>query len=822
MEIKRQIDNVGYNINKTKKLSFFALATFGWMIVFTLIILSLFSIYDQKNIKEDMVHFWSSVTRLIALEYSHGQYPDLSETGRFDEIIAYFFQNNEELIRAQLVTKHNEVISSIDRLNRGERYNHKAIVNKAILGISANDVSTDRKLTVLTVAEPIFIDGESFGALALDIDYSFSSKKTLGHAKSLLLLALILLFPWLAALVLIYKNNQKDILEHNQHLEAMNLIWRKIVNTVELDKVLDYSLSEILEMLDMEAGWIYLKDNRTGKMYLAAQKGDTTNYSPPISISTTPDTSITESSSIDNTLIHMFGDKYRYSQKFRAGEDIPYCYLDIPLNTKERFMGVLSIAGRRNKPLRAGEEDFIVSLCQQIAMAIENAQLFSNLSKQAVELTFLLNTAMISASSFNLSSILSELSKEIVEALKVSFCKIFLYNERKQKLLLQAQYPRTGVSAKNGNGFSLDEMPAHKLTLLSGQPQVLDESNLADFAGVKEQRLVFGSKSKSILIVPLKVASNILGCLTIGSLSRKKIKQEDISLCTTMASQISLSIGNAKLYSDLKQAYTELKETQNKLIQTERLRALGEMSSGIAHDFNNILSIISGRIEILEKTNLMPDVLKNINVMKQAVDDGSAIIERIRDFSRMERSYNFQVIETARIVKEAITMAENLPQTQKKGQGEIKIEAFLDESVQILADPVEIREVLINMIINAIDAMPYGGTITIQIKVDENYSCIIIKDDGIGMDKTTAPRVFEPFFTTKGEKGSGMGLSVAYGIISSHDGSIDVVSQPGEGTVFTIKIPIVDPSQTAIYSTKSAQKPKTNKVAINPESLDNS
>ena len=92
MEIKKQIDNVGYNINKTKKLSFFALATFGWMMVFTLIILSLFSIYDQKNIKKDMVHFWSSVARLIALEYSHGRYPDLSETGHFDEIIAYFFQ----------------------------------------------------------------------------------------------------------------------------------------------------------------------------------------------------------------------------------------------------------------------------------------------------------------------------------------------------------------------------------------------------------------------------------------------------------------------------------------------------------------------------------------------------------------------------------------------------------------------------------------------------------------------------------------------------------------------------------------------------------
>lgn len=814
METKSQIDTIDYKFNKTKKLSFFALATFGWMVTFSLIILSLFSFYDQKNIKKNIVHFWSSIARLVAVEFSHNQHPILTETQRFNEIATYFIQTNDELIRVQLVTKHNQVISSVDRLDRDEKYNYMAIVNRAILGASGNDISPDKTSTILTVTEPILINGKSSGALVLDIDYSKSTQKSLGRARSLFLLALILLIPWLTVLVLIYKNNQKDILEHNQHLEAMNLIWRKIVNTVELDKILDFTLSEILEMLGMEAGWIYLKDNRTKRMYLAAQKGDTNNYSPSISMVSTPGMAVTESSSIDDTVMRQFSDKYHYSQKFRAGEDVPYCYLDIPLNTKEHFMGVLSVAGRRNKPLRIGEEEFVISLCQQIAMAIENAQLFSNLSKQAVELTFLLNTAMISASSFDLGSVLSELSREIVETLNVSFCKIFLYEEKKQKLLLQAQYPQVDVSSESGNGFSLDETPAHKLTLLSGQPQILDENNLPDFAGVKERRLIFGSKTKSILIVPLKVARNILGCLTIGGMNHKRIKQEDVSLCTTMASQISLSIGNAKLYSDLKQAYTELMETQNKLIQTERLRALGEMSSGIAHDFNNVLSIISGRIEILEKTKPKPDMLKHINVMKQAADDGTAIIKRIRNFSRLERSFNFQVIETARIVKESIDMAENLPQIHRKGKSEIKIKALLDESCQILADPVEIREVLINIIMNAIDAMPDGGTITIQIKVDDNYSCITIKDDGIGMDEKTASRVFEPFFTTKGEKGSGMGLSVAYGIISSHNGTIDVNSQPGKGTVFTIKIPLTDPSQTVIYSAKLAQKPKIDTITI--------
>ncbi|OQX91261.1 MAG: hypothetical protein B6D58_08625 [candidate division Zixibacteria bacterium 4484_95] len=813
MRIKNQIENINYKYNKTKKLSFFIMTTFGWMVIFALIVLSLSSIYYQKNIRKNLIHHWSSIAKLIAYEYSNNQHQTLTGTNLFNEISNYFIQNNDELIQVQLVTKNNQVVSSVDRLNRGEKYNKMAVVNKALLGTSGNDISSDKTSTILTVAEPIFINGKCSGALVFDINYSLFTQKSLGQARILFFLVLIILIPWQIVLVLIYKNNQQNIFEHNQHLEAMSLIWRKIVNTVELDKILDVTLSEILKMLGMEAGWIYLKDNRTKKLYLAAKKGDTSNYSPPINITSTANADATESPLIGGDVMRQPRNRYHYSQMFRAGEDIPYCYLDIPLNTKKHFMGMLSIAGRRDKPFRIGEEEFIVSLCQQIAIAIENAQLFANLSKQAVELTFLLNTAMISASSFNLGRVLSGLSKEIVETIKVSFCKIFLYEEKKQKLLLKAQYPKTGINPESRNGFSLDETPAHKLTLLSGQPQLLDENNLPDFAGIKEQRFIFAPKTKSILIVPLKVARNTLGCLTIGDTNHKRIKQEDVNLCTTMASQISLSIGNAKLYSDLKQAYTELKETQNKLIQTERLRALGEMSTGIAHDFNNVLSIISGRIELLEKVKPEPDILKHISIMKKATDDGTAIIKRIRNFSRLDRSFNFQVIETARIVKESIDMAENLPQLRKKGK--IKIKALLDESCQILADPVEIREVMINMIMNAIDAMPDGGTITIQIKVDDNHSYIIIKDNGIGMDEKTASRVFEPFFTTKGEKGSGMGLSVAYGIISSHNGTIDVNSQPGKGTVFTIKIPLSDPSQTVIYDANLTQKPKTDSITVN-------
>ena len=244
--------------------------------------------------------------------------------------------------------------------------------------------------------------------------------------------------------------------------------------------------------------------------------------------------------------------------------------------------------------------------------------------------------------------------------------------------------------------------------------------------------------------------------------------------------------------SELKSSYEQLRKSQDQLVHTEKMRVIGQLASGIAHDINNILSIILGSAEILLNNSNDVVTLKRINTISKAASDGATIIRRLQEFSKHEYSQITEAVNLNEILVEVIEMTSYLVAEKKKKENIIvSFKHDFGEIPTINGNASELRSVITNIIINAIDSFGKSGNIHIKTyrKTPEMIE-ITFRDQGKGIEKEILDRIFEPFFTTKGTRGSGLGLSQVYGILSRHNGNINVESEFGKGTLITIQLPV--------------------------------
>jgi two-component system, cell cycle sensor histidine kinase and response regulator CckA len=223
-----------------------------------------------------------------------------------------------------------------------------------------------------------------------------------------------------------------------------------------------------------------------------------------------------------------------------------------------------------------------------------------------------------------------------------------------------------------------------------------------------------------------------------------------------------------------------------------RMEMLGQMAMGIAHDFNNLLTSILGHVELL-KARLGPDPTdEHLEPVERAALDGAALVGKIQRYIRQEKRERFDLVDLASVVDEAASLTRPYWHNEPRRMGiEIRLQREVAAVAPIRGSDAELREVFVNLILNAVQAMPDGGTLSLRVYARDERVCAEVEDSGVGMSEGTRSRVFEPLFTTKGESGTGMGLTVCYGIVEEHDGEILVRSQLGRGTCFTLRFPAV-------------------------------
>jgi PAS domain S-box-containing protein len=238
---------------------------------------------------------------------------------------------------------------------------------------------------------------------------------------------------------------------------------------------------------------------------------------------------------------------------------------------------------------------------------------------------------------------------------------------------------------------------------------------------------------------------------------------------------------------------TEQKEERERAARADKLRALGQLASGVAHDFNNSLAAILGRAQLLRRQTKDEALMRNLDIIQTAAEDAAATVRRIQTFARKSPVREFEMLDIRSLLNDAVEI------TRTRWENEARLRG-LDYAVTLKAEhgwhtfgsASELREVFVNLIVNAVDAMPKGGKLEISCERASDKLRLKFTDNGTGMPEDVRQKIFDPFFTTKGAQGTGLGLSVSYSIIERHEGSISVSSEPGGGTVFLIELPAME------------------------------
>lgn len=370
--------------------------------------------------------------------------------------------------------------------------------------------------------------------------------------------------------------------------------------------------------------------------------------------------------------------------------------------------------------------------------------------------------------------------------------------------------------------------------LREGQPLPIDSQGLArcmsgavihepDFAAADDPVAAALARAgmSCAVSVPLMLKDVVFGVLVVGRKEPRSFSSPDCEFLRQLGEQVALAVHQGRLYADLQKSNKELRETQNAVLQQERLRALGQMASGVAHDINNAISPITiySDLLLLKEPTLSEESKEFVTIMQRAAYDVAATVARLREFYR-QREPQSEVfpVQLNRLVKEVIglTRARWVDIPQERG---IVIDLQTDLALDLPdVDGIEseLREALINLIFNAADAMTTGGRLTIRTGLrgsgEATRIFVEVADTGHGMDEETRLRCLEPFFTTKGERGTGLGLAMVCGVAQRHEATLEIESELGRGTTMRMVFPL--PSGTAARAVEDGTPPPPPRMRI--------
>lgn len=300
---------------------------------------------------------------------------------------------------------------------------------------------------------------------------------------------------------------------------------------------------------------------------------------------------------------------------------------------------------------------------------------------------------------------------------------------------------------------------------------------------------------RSIMSVPLWSSNTLTGLLTvINKKGGASFDRQDLRLFTVYSNLAGAALQNASLYTDLNGKMNELKNTQRQLVHSTKMAAIGELAANVAHEINNPLTSVLGYTTHLLKTLDLPESPRRmLGMMEQETLRVRKIIRNLLDFSRQKNS-RMQSGELASPLKETVALIRGMAEAASVRLSE----KYPDFPVMVSMDHDELKQVFINIIYNALHAMPHGGTFRISFAgAREEEACIEFADTGVGIRPEHVGRIFEPFFSTKEDgDGTGLGLSISYRIVQNHGGRIEVESEVGKGTIFRVYLPLQKNSAT--------------------------
>ncbi len=559
-----------------------------------------------------------------------------------------------------------------------------------------------------------------------------------------------------------------------RELSLLTEIGRTIAATLDRDVQLQRCLDHVRAGLEFEAGSAWLVDP-LGRLRLAARSGDPAEHerlSELVLGEATASRAVSTAASVCSRSQDEAGPVFSCAVPLLGGEDRP--------------VGVLTLA-RRKRAVTTAELQTLSAVASEVVLGLENARLFADAQRRVGELKLLLDVGSMITGSLELDRILEASAKTLARMIEASNTFIMLLDAKARELRgVTVSSPELRESFRSVR-IHLDE-PSIAARAVNTRAAVVVRD--AESSTEVNRRLVRRYGEKSLLALPLLVRDEPIGAVVIDDVNHLRTWTDpEIERATLITHQIAVAVANAGLFEDLRRSYAELARTQEELVKRERLAALGELSAVVAHEVRNPLGVIFNSLGSLRRI-LKPsgDAAMLLDIVGEEADRLNRIVGDLLDFARPHEP-SLQPEPLGDIVRDVVDAAGSDPAATGV---EVRTDVA-DELPLVRADARMIRQALLNLVINGLQAMPKGGSLELTVKPvrrgNQTMVQLDVSDSGPGIPAEFAERIFQPFFTTKAS-GTGLGLAVVKRIIDAHRGELSVQNRPGGGTTFTLRLPL--------------------------------
>ncbi len=462
-----------------------------------------------------------------------------------------------------------------------------------------------------------------------------------------------------------------------------------------------------------------------------------------------------------------------------------YSELCVPMKIRANIIGVLNVESGTRNHFAATDQFLLQTLANQTAVALQNARLYAQTQRNARELNTLISATHALSANLDLNTVLQQTLVQINTLLEAEDASVLLYDSISDDLAFAAVANGNTSAILFGQHVSLDAGVVG--WVMRNKTSAIVENAPADPRFYSEIDTLTAVTTRSLLAVPLIAKDRIIGVVEVINKVDGAFNPHDRELLEALASSAAIAIDNARLYQELIDQIQILQATQVKLIHSEKMGALGRLIASISHEINNPLQSIQGCLtlakEELESPIRPEKIARYLDIAEGEIERIATIVRRVREFYRPSGQGRAptDIHETLESVLEL--------SGKELQHSYVNVVRIWDPAVPlVVANHDHLKQVFLNLVINAIDAMPDGGNLSIRTLLDHENVIIEFADTGVGMPSEIQRHLFEPFFTTKAH-GSGLGLSISYGIIQDHQGQILVQSEVGKGTTFTIILP---------------------------------
>jgi signal transduction histidine kinase len=571
-----------------------------------------------------------------------------------------------------------------------------------------------------------------------------------------------------------------------EELFVLNEVGRAVGGSLELADVLRAAAEGARRLVRTSRAFVVLHDPARGEVWFGAGAGTDDARLRDLRGPVPPDTVIARvlrdrcPAVVEDVGRSEVGEVYRTHFGGRA-------LVAVPVLLRGEPIGVL-VADDERGPRAFAESDVerLTAVADRLAIAIENARLYLETRRRAEELGLLHEVGRSLVETLDIEQVLQAGVRNLARIVDAPDAYLMLVSEDGRRLAVRAVH---GSGEASGRSLHLPVEPNDSLAarVFESREPIVVRDALVDPRVRPDLRALTGGRA--YLALPLVVRDRAIGAVVIlDTRGPRLFTPGEVERAAAIANQLAVAAENARLYEDLRRSYAQLERAQQQLIQGERLAALGELSAVVAHEVRNPLGVIFNSLGSLRRlVRPSGDAKMLFDIVEEEADRLNRIVGDLLDFARPSTP-ELHPEQLERVVDDAVGVA--LGQ-QVSG---IEVTRELDPSVPpVTMDARLVRQAVLNVAVNAVQAMPRGGRITIRTRREGPAALLEIEDTGAGIPEEVRERIFEPFFTTKAS-GTGLGLAVVKRIVESHGGTVCVRSVPGAGTTFALRFPLDGPA----------------------------